>query len=345
MVVSERATWWLARPSRVAAWPRGRARVALAFLLLALLIGAALADTPAAPLATGQAALLEALRHDLAFYPAVADLARADPADGVAVALPTLPILAAHVPDLVAVGMLALLLAALLWVGSARVLSLLADLPGRLAALALLVAGLVAGAVLATDSPALGWATLLVALALLLRTPARWIEPAAIGACAALIDPAALAAVLAMALVAAGERRRAEAAGWSLTLLLAGPALLLHRQALDSAVGGVLPAATDEAGRWSTLIEAGLSPLAPQFASIVAVLALAGWLALADPLGRRVVAVAAIGLALEGVGRAHPAVVAAPLLPLGLVFAPDTLRDLARRALDRRRITVTRVAR
>ena len=35
----------------------------------------------------------------------------------------------------------------------------------------------------------------------------------------------------------------------------------------------------------------------------------------------------------------------APVFLLGLVFVPDGLRDLVRQSLDKRRITVTRVAR
>ena len=39
------------------------------------------------------------------------------------------------------------------------------------------------------------------------------------------------------------------------------------------------------------------------------------------------------------------ALLVAPVFLVGLVFVPDALRDLVRQALDRRRITVTRIAR
>ena len=77
--------------------------------------------------------------------------------------------------------------------------------------------------------------------------------------------------------------------------------------------------------------------------------ALVGWAAWRDPLATRVLAtLVAYGAVLAVAGRVDTfywGLLTAPVLLVGLVFAPDALRDLWAAALDTRRITVTRMVR
>jgi hypothetical protein len=78
-------------------------------------------------------------------------------------------------------------------------------------------------------------------------------------------------------------------------------------------------------------------------------LAVIGWAGWRDPAGARGVAIMVAYAALIGLA-ARPdtfywAMMVAPLVLLGLVFVPDAIGDLFHRALDRRRITVTRLSR
>ena len=78
-------------------------------------------------------------------------------------------------------------------------------------------------------------------------------------------------------------------------------------------------------------------------------LTLFGWAAWNDSLALRMIAIlaayaAAIGL-FARLDTFYWGLTVAPVFLLGLIFVPDALRDLTRQALDKRRITVTRVAR
>jgi hypothetical protein len=83
--------------------------------------------------------------------------------------------------------------------------------------------------------------------------------------------------------------------------------------------------------------------------ALVAGLALLGWLAWDDPVATRMAAMlGGYALLLSLFARLDTfywGLMAAPVFLAGLVFLPDGVRDLARQALDRRRVTVTRVAR
>ena len=78
-------------------------------------------------------------------------------------------------------------------------------------------------------------------------------------------------------------------------------------------------------------------------------LALFGWAAWRDLVGLRALAVFAAYAALLGLfGRTDTfywGLMIAPILLVGLAFAPDALRDLIAASRDRRRIVVRRVAR
>jgi hypothetical protein len=90
-----------------------------------------------------------------------------------------------------------------------------------------------------------------------------------------------------------------------------------------------------------------LLPLAA--GAILVGLALFGWASWDDPLAARMVAVlAGYGFAIAMFARVDTfywGLMVAPLSLIGLAFVPDALRDLFRQALDRRRITVTKVTR
>lgn len=338
------APLWLARPSRVAGieWRRARwALLALGALLLAVALLAG-AEPPAGD--PVHAALVASLRHGGGFYPTLRDLALSTPGGLPAPPMPALARVEALLPAPALPLLLAALLTATLWCGAGRIAQLLrAGLP-RVAAMILLGYGLAAGTLLATAQPTLGWSALLVTLALLLRRPDRWLEAAAIGGAAALVDPAALLACALAAALALAGRRRGEAAGWALAALLAAAAAVSHHVALaawplpaaDAVAPGAVPA---------LLLGAALPLLPAPLAGIVALLALAGWLALRAGLATRWLLLLAAGLLADDVAGARPALLAAPLLPLGLAFVPDALRDLVRAALGRRRITVTRITR
>ena len=85
------------------------------------------------------------------------------------------------------------------------------------------------------------------------------------------------------------------------------------------------------------------------FAGGLLALALFGWAAWDEPLALRGLATFAAYAALIGLfARANTfywGLMIAPVILIGLVFAPDGLRDLAVAARDRRRITVTRLTR
>ena len=80
-----------------------------------------------------------------------------------------------------------------------------------------------------------------------------------------------------------------------------------------------------------------------------AILALVGWAGWNDATGLRGIAILVAYTVLIGLAaRADTfywAMMIAPLALLGLAFAPDTIGDLVTRALDRRRITVTKAVR
>ena len=90
-----------------------------------------------------------------------------------------------------------------------------------------------------------------------------------------------------------------------------------------------------------------LLPMA--LAALLVTLSLFGWIGWRDQAAGRVAGtLAAFGLAIALFARPDTfywALMVAPLSLIGLAFAPDGLRDLFRQALDRRRITVTKVVR
>jgi hypothetical protein len=165
---------------------------------------------------------------------------------------------------------------------------------------------------------------------------------------------ALFAAVMLLIALVEGERR--EALGWAAAIAVFAVAVAAHAQAVAAVVGPLDPVTPG----WGGLLGLGfflkaLTLITPLMLLPIGVgallvgLALFGWLSWDDPTGLRAVAVLGAYAALIAVG-ARPdnfywAMLVAPIALVGLAFVPDAVGDLLHRALDRRRITVTRITR
>jgi hypothetical protein len=193
-------------------------------------------------------------------------------------------------------------------------------------------------------------------LSLALRRPGRWVEAVALGLIAMLIRETAVIYAVIMLAFAVVERERREALGWIAALAVFAFVVILHARAVAAVVGPFDPASPG----WRGLLGFGfvvrslaattaLSLFPLLLAAPLIGLALAGWAGWNDATGLRGIAILVAYAALIGLA-ARPdtfywAMMIAPLTLLGLAFAPDTIGDLVTRALDRRRITVTKAVR
>jgi hypothetical protein len=187
------------------------------------------------------------------------------------------------------------------------------------------------------------WTGLLVALSLGLRSDRRFLAAVLIGLLAALIRELAMPYLRVMALMALIERRRGEAAAFATALLVALGALAWHAQAishLTSSADVASPGWLRLAG-WRFVLETGrwniLAFHAPWLSAIIVPMALLGALGRRDGLGRRLTLLIAGYLAgLMVFGRPENyywGLVTAPILAVGLCFAPLALANLGRLAL------------
>lgn len=353
--MSRPQSWLLAQPTAFAALSRGTARGALllvaALLLASLLTGPAdiSIQVTAVPLPGG---IVDGLRHGGDYYALAADALRSGgaPTSGLlAVPLPALGTLAAALPPVVLTAMLWTLAAAVAIAWTARLRPELGGVPTRLIAILLTVAGTIV-ALTRTDgalTPGV-WAGLFTALALALRRPGRGVPAIALVLAAALVGEGAGIALLLMAALAWREDARGEAAGWLLALggLALVVAVHLHAvaQALPFAEAGDASDRFGFGGAVQALVDAtALGALPRALAAPLTVLGVLGWAARRDPRPLALLVACTVVAALSSEGEPW-ALLAAPLIPLGLVFVPDAIRDLLAAALDRRRITVRRVA-
>ena len=371
---------WLAAPTRFAALDRRRARLGLVLLALLLLVSlsALFAAQPPSLMPAPQtgATTAETPPHDsdLALYQKVVTGIRSGAGDYYTVAtdamragryplrpfftvrMPALATVQAALPPWAAPILLMLLAVATATAWGLRLGEALPGLLPRLAAGMLLL-----GSMLAFLQATLWpfheiWAGLLVALSLALRRPGRWVEAAALALAAMLIrETAALYAVL-MAALAWREGARTETRGWVAVLLLFALALGAHAHAVTGATGPLDPTSPG----WSGMLGMGFFVKAVSLSTVLQLLplwiaapliglALFGWASWADPLATRVLLMLlGYGAVIALFARAdnfYWALMVAPVFLVGLVFVPDGVRDLVTRALDKRRITVTRVAR
>lgn len=348
---------WLNAPSRFAGVSKTRALwiAAVLFLLLALGVSAAPPAPPGDP--TTYDGVIDGVRAGGDYYALTAQALRAegDPLKPFYVfRLPTHAVVQAALPASVAIALFGLLA---LGVGVAwwnRLRTILIRPSARVSAVILLAAGLVAS--VGTD--AIGahqvWAALLVPLALAIRTPRRWTESVALGMIAMLVDETAAVFGVVMAVCAWREGAVREGAGWGLALLGFVLVLTAHAWGVSHVVGPLdpepdWPAPGGLGGVLHALAAAtALRMLSMPLALPLLVLAVFGWSAWRDPLAGRVLLsvvgyAAALVLLAGGDGLAW-AVPLAPVLLVGLVFAPDGMRDLAAALLDRRRVRVQRIS-
>jgi hypothetical protein len=366
--MSRRAPLWLRTPGRYAGMSAARARILVA-LIGFVLAAAALSPAPAeneAMLALADREILvsqsivSAMIAGGEYYSVAADALRQaemPPGSVAAFRLPTLAVLLSSLPWVASALMLAAITFAAGWLWLERVRRVVVP---RLAPMALAAVALAAGLVGFTQASLIvlpeHWAAPLVALSLGLRRPGRWQSAAAIGLIAALLCETAAIYLTVMALAAWAEHHRREALGWLAALAVLAVVLAFHAAAASRAISpldsdaAVSALAHGPAALMASLgDQGGWALLPPSVAAILAVLSLLGWSAWRDPAGLRVtLALAAYALAIMAIG--WPAADAwgtmlAPLLLLGLVFAPDALRDIAAAALDTRRVRVHRVTR
>ena len=190
------------------------------------------------------------------------------------------------------------------------------------------------------------WAGLLIAASLAVRSERRWGAAVALGLLAALIRELAMPYLLVMALAALIERRRTEAAAFALALAASVAALAWHAHLVSG-----LTSAHDQASPgwlkfcgWPFVMATAKWNLAVIVGGAVAgallvPLALAGAIGRRDGLGLRL-ALVLVGytVGFMAIGRpenSYWGLLTAPLLAVGLCFAPAALTDLMRRAANR----------
>jgi hypothetical protein len=347
-------------PARQARWGLGLA------LLLVLASWLALRAPPPTLRSSGDpgdvalyAGIVEGMRQGGDYYRVAADSLRAGDyplRPFVTFRLPTLAAVQAALPRWAVLAALWWLTAAVAVAWWMRLGPAFARWPPRLVAAVLLAGGLAAFV-----QPDLAgfheiWAGLLVALSLARRDGGRWGEAAAIGLMAVLIRETAALYVGVMLVLALMEGERREAVGWAAVLGVLAVAVGLHAHAVAQVVrpgDAASPGWTGMLGYGffaRTMVRSTALALAPLWlAAPLVSLALVGWASWRGPLGVRVTAtLAAYALLLSLFGRADTfywGLLAAPLLPVGLAFAVDGVRDLIAGTLDTRRITVRRVVR
>lgn len=370
---SRRRPLWLDAPTRFAGLSRRQAWWGLAIVALLLLACFSALESAAPPPATGQGngaiggradvvlyqAIVDGVRHGGDYYQTTASQLRAGDyplRQFVTFRLPTLAVTQAALPPVLVIALLYLLVGGTLLAWWTRLRPVLANRPAQIVALILLAAGTVM-----CVRPSLAafhevWAGPLIALSLALRRPGHWVEAVALGLIAMLIRETAVIYAAIMLAFAFFERERREALGWIAAIAVFALVVILHARAVAAVVGPLDPASPG----WSGMLGFGfvvrllaattaLSLFPLLLAAPLIGLALVGWAGWNDTTGLRGVAILVAYTALIGLA-ARPdtfywAMMIAPLTLLGLAFAPDTIGDLVTRALDRRRITVTKAVR
>ncbi|MBR0552083.1 hypothetical protein [Stakelama marina] len=366
------APLWLSQPSRFAGASRGKALIVAT--LVAVLFAACL-TLPSAPDAAGGLPDFgtPAPQQDIYLYGSIVDGMRAG-GDYYTVAasalsatklpldpfldfrLPTLAVVQAAMPGWAVSSLLYLLAALALWAWFLRLREAVARPVPLYGAIVLAAAGMISCAQAGMAPIHEIWAALLIALSLALRRPDRWIDAAAIGLMAVLVRETAAFYVIVMGAIAIYEGRRREALGWAAVLAIFAAALTLHVLAVAK-FAGPLDHSTpgwfgmDGFGFFINAVSgATVLQVFPLWLTGLAIgIALFGWACWESPLALRAWSVLLTYALLLSVaapmGAIHWGLMIAPLVLVGIVFAPDGLRDVARAALDRRRVTVQRISR
>ena len=341
-----------AAPSRFIESARWPARVILLFLLLLTVQGLSQSSAPA-PVVTGDRAqsehaqtllhqrVIERVRAGGPYHQAAAREHRKAGFPLATMRLPTLAWVHASLPPfgpaILLYGLIAATLGAWAWRLS------IGGLPVQRAVLgsALLLAG---AAALFLPELLLWhecWAALLVSLSLALRSERRYGLSALTALAGTAIAEQAILFPLIMLIFSAYERRAGEAAAWGAVMLAMASYLAWHAQQIAAAAGTADPrsAAWLGQGGWDEAIAmvqmTGPLRLMPHWiGALVVPVALIGWAGWQNPTGARgAVFLLTYLLLLASMGEAgdfRPAFLIAPLLPIGLLFAPGALADLIR---------------
>ncbi|KQN93490.1 hypothetical protein ASE95_00585 [Sphingomonas sp. Leaf231] len=336
---------WLTIPSRVAGLGRRDARLVLTGWTVLLIVAAIIASSAPTMPEFLHDAIVAAIRHGGEFYESTRDLLRTEPDAYAAMALPApLAVIEAALPRGATMGLIAAALTALLWTGGLRLGGLFARASGVVMVVSLLAGGIVATAGLWMTAPHAGAAATLSAIAIVARRHDRYVAASAIACSAALLDPAALVTIVVMGVSALIDGSRREAGAWLGALTVASSIFVLHLNALqgvvlsDHAVGA-------EGNALARLVGAAFPTFGAPIAAPLLLMSAIGWTSIGDTIGVRVMAVMIGGVALDGIMGLRCATLIAPLAAPGLALAAGSIGELARAALDRRRITVTRVTR
>lgn len=349
---------------------KGRARILLALIALLMLASLTALAVPASPSAAASAAepgggqadivLYQSIIADLRgggdYYSATASALRAGNyplKPFVTFRLPTLAIVLAALPPLGGMALMLMLAAAVMVAWFVRLRPAFVRLAPLAMGLTLLAAGMVAFVQPALMAFHEIWAGPLIALSLALRRPGRWVEAAAVAMIAMLIRETAALYVIVMAVMALRDGYRREAIGWAATLLVLAGVVAVHALAVAQVVGPLDPASPGWSGMLgfgffvkSVATATALTAAPLWLAAPLVALALFGWAGWRDQVAIRALWLFAGFAVLLGLfGRLDSfywGLMIAPLFLIGLAFVPDTLRDVAAAATDRRRIIVTR---
>jgi hypothetical protein len=355
---------WLAAPSRFADWPQVPAMLALLLLALLALTGLLTPSVPMrhdAPTPTSSAQPVatpkeDAKDADLILYEKIIAGIR-DGGEYYAVAARELrqggyplrpfvafrpPLLAealAHISPLAGLLLLRGLVAAVALAWALR----LKEATGSPAAWAIACLLLAGGVGLFGQAYYMTlheiWAGLLIALSLALRKPDRWVASVMAGLLAMLIRELAFPYAAVMAAFALSEGKKREAASWAAAIVVFAVATGFHAAAA-SAVASLADHASQgwsRFGGWRFFLTAVwlTGPLRSGPYLLVAALtplALLGWAGWREPIAARVFATL-IGYAFMMMLFGRPdnfywALLFAPLLMVGIVFAPRSLGEL-----------------
>jgi len=370
--MARRSPLWLATPSRFAELKPRRAQFVLlgvVSLLLACFLALVVHD-PLPGSTNGNAAeghtdvalyeaIIDGVRYGGDYYTVAADALRAGGyplRPFMTFRLPALAMVEAHLPRAVTIALLWALAVGVGFAWARRVAPALPRAAPRVVALLLLC-----DSMLAFVQPELLafheiWAAQFVALSLALREPGRWIESVALATIALLIRETAALYVLTMAGFAWIEGERREAIGWAMALAVFAAALAAHAAAVGGVTGPLDPVSAGWLGLQgfglfvkSVTVSTGLTMFPQWFAALTVGLSLVGWASWDSPVALRALTIFGLyAIAISLFARLDTfywGLMVAPVLLVGLVFAPDGLRDLIAAALDRRRVRVQIVGR
>ena len=334
-------------PTRLANLSPGTALAVLVGLLLWIAVGLALTPTtnPTGSPAGGDASLYRQITARVAkgenYYHAVAVEHRAS-------AYPLKPYTAVRPPVLTeimsrvgptAADLLLRLLA--IAAAAATVIRLAPDMRAPFREAAILLAATSAGAFVQSGMWVWHevWAGLLITFALACRTDKHWVASVAVGLAAALIRELAFPFLIVMAGAAGLDGRKREASAWAGAAAIMLAALAFHW----SLVARIAQASDVTSPGWAALggwrfdlalarQSSLLIALPAWVAALVVPLALLGWAAKAGGYALRTTAILGLWLgAFLVLGRpdnAYWGFLFAPILPIGLAFAPAALHDL-----------------